>query len=352
MKLKIFDNQDIDIYDYIAIYFWKSKKIIEKYLPNNIVLLQFFQRKDNIKLCGIKHSLKIVKKYGKNINDLQIFALKDGDIINSNEAVLTIKGKYQDFGYLEGIIDGILCKETTISNNTFKIKNVSNNKEIIYMNDRADWFFNQEFEGYAANIAGITNFVNQSQVSLIKNNNYKVLGTIPHALIQNFEGDLIKTIDAYSETFPQDNLVALVDYNNDVIKDSLKAAKRFPKLYAVRVDTSMSIIDKSLSLEDIPEKEKYGVNKHLIFKLRKELDKEGYKKIKIIVSSGFDAKKISYFEKNNVPVDIYGVGQAFSQNKIFFTGDCVELNDKSQSKFGRNIYNNNKMRKININEVE
>ena len=32
--------------------------------------------------------------------------------------------------------------------------------------------------------------------------------------------------------------------------------------------------------------------------------------MKIFVSGGFDAKKIEKFEKNNVPVDGYGVGSS------------------------------------------
>src|SRR5699024_10254599 len=73
----------------------------------------------------------------------------------------------------------------------------------------------------------------------------KGMGTMPHALIQMFRGDIVAATRAYQETFPNDELMALVDYNNDVITDSLKVAKEFGRaLSSVRVDTSNTLVDK------------------------------------------------------------------------------------------------------------
>ncbi len=68
---------------------------------------------------------------------------------------------------------------------------------------------------------------------------------MPHALIHGFNGDIIKSLEAYSELFPNDTLVALVDFDNDVINTSLKVCRHFQnRLSAVRVDTSISLVDK------------------------------------------------------------------------------------------------------------
>lgn len=53
------------------------------------------------------------------------------------------------------------------------------------------------------------------------------MGTMPHAMIQLFNGDIVEATKAYHETFPDDELLSLVDYNNDVITDSLKLAREF-----------------------------------------------------------------------------------------------------------------------------
>jgi nicotinate phosphoribosyltransferase len=57
--------------------------------------------------------------------------------------------------------------------------------------------------------------------------------------------------------------------------------------------------------------------------------------VKIIVSSGFDVKKIAWFEAEKTPVDIYGVGEAITKERINFTGDIVLIDGKPQAKIGR-----------------
>ena len=52
------------------------------------------------------------------------------------------------------------------------------------------------------------------------------------------------------------------------------------------------------------------VNPSLVFALRKALDEEGFQHVDIVVTGGFDEKRIREFEAQNVPVDIYGVGSS------------------------------------------
>ncbi len=52
---------------------------------------------------------------------LEIYSLKDGDKISPFETVLTITGPYQNFGYLEGIIDGILARRTSVATNVYNV---------------------------------------------------------------------------------------------------------------------------------------------------------------------------------------------------------------------------------------
>src|SRR5699024_5817646 len=155
------------------------------------------------------------------------------------------------------------------------------------------------------------------------------MGTMPHALIQMFEGDIVAATKAYHETFPEDELMALIDYNNDVITDALDVARAFKeKLKAVRVDTSNTLFDKYFLRNQhlLGTFDHRGVNPELIFALREALDAEGFHYVKIVVSGGFNEKKIKAFEKKNVPVDMYGVGRNLLKLDYNFTGDNVLLN--------------------------
>ncbi|GAA3320399.1 hypothetical protein GCM10020331_031240 [Ectobacillus funiculus] len=59
--------------------------------------------------------------------------------------------------------------------------------------------------------------------------------------------------------------------------------------------------------------------------------------MKIVVTGGFDEKRIRAFESQDVPVDMYGVGSSLLKMNIGFTGDNVELNGEPQAKAGRKI---------------
>ena len=78
-----------------------------------------------------------------------------------------------------------------------------------------------------------------------------------------------------------------------------------------------------------------GTNPSLVFALREALDNEGFQSVKIVVSGGFTAEKIAAFEKQNTPVDFYGVGSSLLKVNISFTGDNVLLDGEPEAKAGR-----------------
>ena len=318
---------------YSANYFLKTRKIVEENIPNQECTMQFFQREDNVMLCGIDEVIALVKTFANNPNDLKILALNDGDMINANEPVLKITGRYEDFGFLESAIDGILARRTSVATNAYRVLKVTNGKKVLNMADRQDDPYNQSGDGYAAYIAGMRLF---STDACGKWTGLTGKGTMPHALIQLCDGDIIKASECYLKTYPNDQITALIDYNNDVVNDTLKLARHLKnKLGCVRVDTSKSLIDHWFDDKDTTGFDPHGVCKELIFALRQQLDAEGFNHVKICVSSSFDAKKIKDFEDNKGPVDIYGVGTSLLKINVGFTGDLVKLNGKDQAKEGR-----------------
>ncbi|WLR50253.1 nicotinate phosphoribosyltransferase [Bacillus tianshenii] len=332
-----------------AVYFLKTKEIVKEYKPNNIVTMQFFQ-KDNAVLCGTDEVIALIKTFAENPEELEIYSLKDGDKIRPYETVLTIKGPYQKFGYLEGIVDGILGRRTSVATNVYNVVKAAREsgiqKPIIFMGDRDDHFTQQSGDGYAAYIGGST-----AQATHAMNEWWgkQGMGTMPHALIQLFEGDTVAATKAYHEKFPEDDLVALVDFNNDVITDALKVAREFgDTLKGVRVDTSRTLIDQYFirNQDKLGTFDPRGVNPELIFALREALDEEGYQHVKIVVSGGFNEKRIKEFEQKGVPVDMYGVGSSLLKINIGFTGDNVILNGNEQAKAGRRYRPNPRLEKV------
>jgi nicotinate phosphoribosyltransferase len=203
------------------------------------------------------------------------------------------------------------------------------------MGDRDDHFQNQQGDGYAAYIGGVA-----AQCTHAMNEWWGLegVGTMPHALIQIFNGDIVAASKAYMEVYPKDNITALVDFNNDVITDSLLIANELKgKLHSVRVDTSQALIDKYFDRFDYQAAgiDPHGVNPTLITALRKALDEAGHCQVKIVVSSGFNVDKINQFKAEKAPVDVYGIGSSLIKITMPFTGDLVRLNGKPLAKVGR-----------------
>lgn len=336
-----------------AVYFLKTQKIVEEKLKDNVVTMQFFQRKNAV-LCGTDEVIALIHEFARSPEKLEIHSLKDGDKIEPYETILTITGPYQNFGFLEGIMDGILARRTSVATNVYDVVKAARSsgvqKPVIFMGDRDDHYTQQAGDGYAAFIGGST-----AQATHAMNEwwGHEGMGTMPHALIQMYRGDIVEATKAYYDIFPEDELMALVDYNNDVITDSLRVADEFgEKLKAVRLDTSNTLVDKFFLRNHhlMGTFDPRGVNPELIFALRKALDEAGHDHVKIVVSGGFTKEKIRFFEEKQAPVDMYGVGRNLLEINIGFTGDNVLLNGVPSAKEGRKYRPNPKLEKVSFSK--
>src|SRR5205823_2474553 len=86
-----------------------------------------------------------------------------------------------------------------------------------------------------------------------------------------------------------------------------------------------------------------GVNPELVRLVRKALDEAGHRDVKIVVSGGFDAERIREFERQQVPVDMYGVGSSLIRGENDFTADVVVVDGKPCAKVGREFLPNDRM---------
>lgn len=337
----------IDDHFYTANYFIKTMKIAQKWLPETVVTMQFFQRRNDVMVCGVDEAIALLQEFAQNPEKLKIEAVHDGDIINAYEPALKITGRYQDFAYLESIIDGILTRRSNVATNSNDVLKAAYPTEVFSMADRQDDYLTQAGDGYASYIAGIRKFSTDAQGYFV---NIKGMGTMPHALIAMTGGDLIEACELYHKTFPNEKISALVDYHNDTVTQALEVARHFgDKLGSIRLDNSKSLLDEYFVRKGLNDPRLKGVSAELVFAVRAALDNEGFKDVKIVVSSGFNPQKIKEFKAKKAPVDLYGVGSYIVNTmEVGFTGDVVAVNGKAEAKVGRKEYFSDKLEKVTL----
>ncbi len=366
------------------IYFWREKITLEKHQLHPEVTMQVFQKKDAV-LCGIDEAVAVLKvatgrytdyskayklfdklidfkskarqqfignhkAYLKAIEQkmevsgqldelwqngferLKVEALNDGDQIAPWETVMHITGDAGLFAHLETVYLGILARRTKIASNVRDVVDAANGKIVLYFPARFDHWAVQGGDGYAAHIGGASGVSTDAQAQWW---GAKASGTVPHALIAAVGGDTIKAVSLFGNTYPDVDLVALVDFDNDSIATSLQCCEALgDRLWGVRLDTSETLVDKSI----IPVMQNFkpvGVTPKLVELTRQTLDTHGYGHVKIIVSGGFNPDRIVEFEKRQVPVDAYGVGSYLMRGVNAFTADVVLLEGKPCAKVGR-----------------
>jgi nicotinate phosphoribosyltransferase len=371
------------------VYFWRAKVALEKKGLHPAVTMQVFQKKEAV-LCGIDEALAILrlaagryrnaeKAFGlfdqlielkqrirrsfledsqqyvdciqrrteitRQLDDLwesgydslSVEALHDGDQVTPWESVMHIRGDYSLFAHLETLYLGALARRTRIATNVSRVVHAAAGKPVLYFPARFDHWAVQGGDGYAAHIGGASGVSTDAQGEWW---GVSGAGTVPHALIAAMKGSTVDATRLFYEAYPDVNLIALVDFENDVVKTSLECARAMgERLWGVRVDTSETMVDRSM----IPEMGMFrpnGVSPRLIEKLRTELDKNGFQHVKVVVSGGFTAERIRAFEQQGVPADVYGVGTALIQGQWDFTADVVETEGIPCAKTGRRFQAN------------
>jgi nicotinate phosphoribosyltransferase len=153
----------------------------------------------------------------------------------------------------------------------------------------------------------------------------------------------VAAVQLFSETYPDVNLIALVDFENDSIRTSLECAHALgDRLWGVRHDTSGTMVDRAI-VDEMGSFDPTGVNPRLVEKTRRALDAAGFAHVRIIVSGGFNPAKIAAFEKKGVPVDAYGVGSSLFDGKYDFTADIVLRDGRPCAKVGREFAANDRL---------
>jgi len=312
------------------------------------VLMQVFQKKDAW-LGGMDEAIAILKLCSHDYDGLEIRALHDGERIEPYEPVLHIEGDYTAFAHLETAYLGTLARRTLITTNTVHVLEAANGKPVIFMPARHDHHRVQAGDGYAAYVAGQ---VVGAEVAVTSDEQSswwggRGIGTVPHALIGAYGGDTVLAAQKFAAWAPEGmNVTVLVDFENDSVRTAIEVADALDGgLWGVRLDTSESLVDRSLFAE-MGDFKPTGVNARLVSKVRNALDAAGHEQVRIVVSGGFTVDKIKDFETNGVPVDAYGIGSSLIRGSNDFTGDIVVTDGKPSAKFGRHLRDGSRLEPV------
>lgn len=321
-------------------YFVRARDVLRADGHHPRVLMQVFSKRQAW-LGGIDEALAILRLCSDTWDDLEVRALYDGDEIGPWETVLTIEGPYDAFAHLETLYLGVLARRTKVGTNTHHVVEAARPKEVMFFPARHDHWLVQTGDGYAAHVAGAIGVSTDAQASWWGSEG---VGTVPHAMIAAYGGDTVLATRKFAEHTPDDvRLVTLVDFENDCVKTSVRVAQALgERLYGVRLDTSETMVDRSI----IPHMGGFkptGVNPQLVRYVRQGLDAAGFPDVRIVVSGGFTAEKIRHFEADGVPVDAYGVGSSLFRGRFDFTADIVAVGGKPCAKVGRRRLPNDRL---------
>jgi nicotinate phosphoribosyltransferase len=393
-------------------------RVAEKYdlssaKPGDIeVEMQWFTRHPGKTIIvGVDKALAILKsctgyweneKFVNTSDHLQVWAVEDGVTSEYSgdpmrvQPVLRVRGRYGDFANLETPTLGILTRASRVATNVYETLVAARGKPVLFFPARFDLHEVQAADGYAYQIA-VQRFNEEfcgalgTFVSTDAQGDWwggAGGGTVSHSAIACFLGDTAEAMLTFARTLdPKITRIALVDFNNECVRDSITTCKgmffKYKELLeegkreeaqkyilnGVRLDTSASLRDASIGLLGDPILD-HGVNPRLVLNVRNGLDsawenwdlsgewkekaQEYCRNVKIVVSGGFNVEKIIRFEKQNVPVDTYAVGSAFFDNsgltKMDFTADVVKVKIENEwvnmAKTGRTTCDNPNLQKV------
>ncbi len=331
---------------YSDAYFNFSKYVLEAHDLHPRVTMQVFQKQTAAVIGGMDEALAMlrlcsgryvteggVRRWLPGWDELTVRALYDGDECDPWETALTIEGDYSLFAHLETVYLGALTRRTLISTNVRRVVEAAHGKPILFFPARFDHYRVQTGDGYAAHIAGAIGVSTDAQATWWGG---KGIGTVPHGLIAACGGDTVLATRLFADVYyPEINVTALVDFDNDCASTSLAVARVLgERLWGVRLDTAETLVDRSL-WHKMGQFRPNGVAPELVWEVRRALDAEGFQRVQIVVSGGFNPERIAAFEAAGVPADAYGVGSSLLRGTADFTADVVLLNGEPCAKVGR-----------------
>ncbi len=269
-------------------YFVRAREILLADGHRPRVTMQVFA-KTHAFLGGMDESVAILKLCAVEWKDLVVHALFDGDEVEPWETVMLIEGPYDAFAHLETLYLGVIARRTKVGTNTRPggRGGPPQGSDVL--------------PGAARPLAGADGGRLGRPRRRSDRRLHRRAGLLvgeqggrhrAHALIAAYGGDTVRATRKFADHMAESvRLITLVDFENDSVGTSLACARALGgRLYGVRLDTSETMVDKSV-IPQMGSAKPTGVTPQLVHNVRTALDREGFSGVKIVVSGGIDVRR-------------------------------------------------------------
>lgn len=298
------------------VYFLRTKQVLEARGLNQRVRVEVVAKGlppgyDWAIFAGLEDVLRLLE--GKPVT---VEGLPEGSVFRAYQPILSIEGRYLDFGLYETALLGFLCQASGVATKAARFRRLVGNKLLIHFGARrmhpaiAPML---DRSAYLGGCDGVAVVLSAEKLGIAPS------GTIPHALVL-LVGDTVETAVAFNQVIdPAVRRVALIDTLQDEKFEALRLAAHLGDvLWGLRLDTPSS---------------RRGNFARILQEVRWELDLRGYEHIKLLVSGGID--------ESDVPpllpwADAFGIGTAISNAPVIdLSLDIVEIDGEPIAKRGK-----------------
>ncbi|GBR18989.1 nicotinate phosphoribosyltransferase [Gluconobacter japonicus] len=351
-------------------YFGRTRQIVEHFGDSRVTYAVFIRR-PVIAACGIAVTWlrNVAKEQGFDLHIREVY--EEGQWVGAGEPILYLTGPFSCLAPLETLLLQRLGACCVAAHNAYQMAMALPDVSFLAMEARhCAGFEMQEQMGYAAAVGsqaaqkeGARGFIgNANDATAGFFGQDHGLGTMPHALI-GYAGSTLRAAEMYVDVYPNDPLTILVDYFGQEVTDALEVCRRFPEKAAagqlsVRLDThggrflegldpqsSYAVLERYTpgtirryrSDAELRDLVGTGVSAAAIWRMREALDEAGFPKVKITVSSGFNASKCTTMRDAHAPIDVVGSGSFIPDrwSETYATADIVAYDGTLRVKVGR-----------------
>jgi len=298
------------------VYFLRTKQVLEARGLNKRVRVEVVAKSlpagyEWAVLAGLEDALRLLGGCPVSVE-----GLPEGSVFQASQPILSIEGRYLDFGLYETALLGFLCQASGVATKAARFRRLVGSAPLIHFGARrmhpaiAPML---DRSAYLGGCDGVAVVLSAEKLGIAPS------GTIPHALVL-LVGDTLETAKAFHEVIdPAVRRVALIDTFQDEKFEALRVAAGLgDSLWALRLDTPSS---------------RRGNFAKILQEVRWELDLRGYPHLKLLVSGGLDEADIPPLLSC---ADAFGIGTAISNSPVIdLSLDIVEIEGEPIAKRGK-----------------
>lgn len=222
-----------------------------------------------------------------------IYAFKEGSIINKKEPIIKVVAKIDEAQLIESAILCLFNHETLIATKSYRVCKAAMPYQVMEFGLRRAMSFDAAI--YGAKAAVIAGCIGTSNVLTAKMYDIPALGTMAHSFIMSFDDELT-AFKTFAKKYP-DMCILLVDTYDTLKSGVVNAIKTFEymkengiksKKYGIRLDS--------------------GDLAYLSKEARKMLDAAGFTDAVICASNDLDENVIMSLKAQDAKITLYGVG--------------------------------------------